>query len=63
MGRTWRKQRKAEALLCKYWARPKGMHATTRARLMEVIFACEERRDAALAAYVERHLEGIVLPW
>lgn len=63
MGRAWRKQHKAEALLGKDWARPKGMHATTRARLMEVIFACEARRDAALAAYVERHFQGRVRPW
>jgi hypothetical protein len=51
VGRTWRRQRKAEARLGEYWARPKGMHHKTRDRLMGIIFACEEERDNALVAY------------
>ncbi|MEP7247634.1 MAG: hypothetical protein ABI885_28660 [Gammaproteobacteria bacterium] len=46
--RTWRKQAKAEAKLGPNWARPKGMHATTRERVMSIIWGCEERRDAAI---------------
>jgi hypothetical protein len=54
-GRAWRKQQKAEAKLGKNWARPKGMHATTREKLLEVIFRCEEVRDEQVAAFVASH--------
>lgn len=50
--RTWRKQAKAEAKLGPNWTRPKGMHATTRERLMSIIWACEETRDRALAGFL-----------
>lgn len=55
LGRTWRKQAKAEAKLEDDWRRPKGMHRATRERIMAVILECEERRDAGLAAFLERH--------
>jgi hypothetical protein len=58
-GRAWRKQQKAEAKLGKNWARPKGMHAATRERLLETIFACEERRDDELARFMALH--GLLL--
>ena len=58
LGRTWRKQRKAEAKLGPGWTRPKGMHQTTRDKLVAIILACEQRRDDALADYMSRHL-----PW
>ena len=51
--RTWRKQSKAEAKLGPNWSRPKGMHETTRERLLTAILGCEERRDAALAVRME----------
>jgi hypothetical protein len=54
MGRAWRKQRKAEAKLVDGWRRPKGMHRATRKRLIAIIVACEERRDAALAAFMAK---------
>lgn len=57
-GRAWRKQHKAEARLGKYWSRPKGMHQTTRDKLVAIILACERRRDDALADYMSRHLPG-----
>lgn len=57
-GRSWRKQHKAERCLLDGWRRPKGMHRATRAKLLEIIWACEERRDDALAAYVARHFPG-----
>jgi hypothetical protein len=56
---TWRKQRKAEQRLGgKGWMRPKGMHQTTRDKLVAIIIECEERRDNALAAFVARHFPG-----
>ena len=54
-GRAWRKQQKAEALLGDGWRRPKGMHETTRERLLEIIFQCEMAREDALAAFIARH--------
>lgn len=54
LGRTWRKQSKAEAKLGDGWRRPKGMHVATHERLMRTIIECEERRDDALAFSVER---------
>lgn len=58
-GRSWRAQQKAEAKLEKGWARPKGMHTTTRERLLEVIWKCEELREGELAQYLMR--TGFVL--
>jgi hypothetical protein len=52
LDRTWRKQAKAEAKLGQNWERPKGMHGTTHERLLSIIWDCEERRDAALGAYL-----------
>ncbi|MDC8783621.1 hypothetical protein [Roseateles koreensis] len=52
MGRAWREQYKAEAKLDKNWQGPKGMHHATRAKLMNIIHACEEQRDRALCAFM-----------
>ena len=52
IGRSWRVQQKAEAKLGKGWARPKGMHAATREKLLATIFACEEQREAELARFM-----------
>lgn len=49
--RTWRMQAKAEAKLGPNWARPKGMHATTRERLLSIIWDCEEQREVALSVH------------
>ena len=46
--RTWRKQAKAEAKLGPNWARPKGMHSTTRERLLSLIWEREEALKAAI---------------
>lgn len=54
LGRTWRKQSKIEWRLGEHWQRPKGMHQSTHERLLAVIFGCEERREAGLAAFVQR---------
>ena len=54
--RTWRKQAKVEAKLGPNWQRPKGMHDTTRERLLSIIWDCEERRDAALAGFLTSFL-------
>ena len=53
IDRTWRKQSKAEAKLGPNWARPKGMHETTRERLLSIIWGCEERRDDALSDFLD----------
>ena len=59
LSRAWRKQAKIETQLGPDWARPKGMHHSTRERLLTVIWDCEERRDVALthrmAALLRRH--------
>lgn len=55
LDRSWRRQRKAEAKLGEYWARPKYMHRKTRERLMATIWQCEEMRDRALAVFMERY--------
>ena len=52
IDRTWRKQAKVEAKLGPNWVRPKGMHATTRDRLLSIIWQCEERREVALSAHI-----------
>lgn len=55
MGRSWRRQRKAEQRLGEGWSRPKGMHQATRDKLVDIILDCEERRDNALALFVSKH--------
>lgn len=60
LGRTWRKQQRAEARLDKNWRRPKGMHRTTHQRLVAVIIECEQRRDNALYAFALRHFPGLL---
>ena len=52
LGRTWRKQAKAEAKLGPNWLRPMGMHFATRERLVSIILDCEERRDNALSSFL-----------
>lgn len=54
-GRSWQVQRKAEAKLGEYWARPKGMHETTHQRLLAIIYECEEQRDIELARFMATH--------
>ena len=56
-SRTWRTQAKAEQKLGPNWQRPKGMHDTTRERLMSIIWDCEEQRDAALASHLEAMMQ------
>lgn len=58
MGRTWLKQHKAEKRLRDNWRRPRGMHQTTREKLLDVIADCEERRDAALMMFMARRFPG-----
>ena len=50
--RTWRRQRKAEALLGEFGQRPKGMHQATHDRLLSIVRDCEQRRNAALIGFV-----------
>ena len=45
---------KLERQLGDSWQRPKGMHRATHERILDGIFKCEERRDAALAGYLQR---------
>ena len=52
IGRDWRKQSKHESKLGRGWARPKGMHHTTRERLVSAIIDCELRRDDAMESYL-----------
>lgn len=54
IGRAWRVQQKAEAKLGENWARPKGMHAATREKLVDTILECEERRETAVAMFMLR---------
>jgi hypothetical protein len=54
VGRSWRRQRKLEALLGENWARPKGMHHATRKRILNTIIECEDLRDRALDDYLVR---------
>jgi len=54
MGRSWLKQQKLEARLGENWRRPKGMHRKTREAILAKVWACEEVREDALAAYCER---------
>jgi hypothetical protein len=55
MGRAWIKQRKLERRLADGWQRPKGMHSTTYSRIISGIVDCEEARDAALCAFIQRN--------
>jgi len=50
----WRKQSKIKERLGGSWSRPKGMHRSTHKRLLQVVFDCEERRDASLAEMLLR---------
>ena len=54
-GRYWITQRKAEEKLGRGWARPKGMHAATRERLLAIILRCEELREDELARFMVLH--------
>lgn len=45
LDRMWRKQEKIEVQLDPSWQRPKGMRLKTYDRLMQVLLACEERRE------------------
>ena len=54
--RPWRKQAKVEAKLGPNWTRPKGMHATTRDRLLSIIWECEERREMAFGNFLDSML-------
>jgi hypothetical protein len=54
MDRAWRKQQKLESKLGEGWERPKGMHHKTRDAILAKVWACEEVREDALAAYCER---------
>ena len=51
-ARTWRKQAKAETKLGPNWERPKGMHDSTRERLLSIVWDCEDRREIALGNYL-----------
>ena len=55
IGRAWRRQAGIERRLGENWRRPKGMHQTTYDRLVEALLDCEEQRDRALAAFIERN--------
>jgi hypothetical protein len=54
IGRTWRRQGKAEKRLGPNYERPKGMHRATHEALLSVIEACQIERDAALLDAMER---------
>lgn len=56
-ARTWRTQAKLEAKLGQNWQRPKGLHLATYERLVSRLWACEERRDAALSLFLARMLQ------
>lgn len=56
LDRMWRKQAKIEARLGAHWQRPKGMGHKTYDRLMQVLLACEERREEAFAGFAARLL-------
>jgi hypothetical protein len=48
LDRMWRKQSKIEARSGRHWQRPKGMRLKTYDRLMQLLLACEGRREEAL---------------
>lgn len=54
MGRAWRVQQRLEDRLGPNWTRLKGMHHSTRAKLLDRIFECEQQRDDALAVFMTR---------
>lgn len=54
LGRIWRKQSKIERRQGDNWQRPKGMRCATHERLTAALIECEERRDAGLAAFMQR---------
>ena len=56
LDRMWRKQSKIETRLDPHWQRPIGMRLKTYDRLMQVVLACEERREDAFASFAARLL-------
>lgn len=54
MGRAWRIQNRLEDRLGPNWTRLKGMHHSTREKLLARIWACEEAREDALAVFMFR---------
>ncbi len=60
MDRAWRKQRKIERKLASGagdwngWQKPKGMHLKTFDRLRQGIIECEQQKDFALVAFMNR---------
>lgn len=56
MDRMWRKQGKIERRLDAHWQRPKGMRLKTFDRLVQILLACEDRRDQAFAEFANRLL-------
>ncbi|MBB5203938.1 hypothetical protein HNQ51_001231 [Inhella inkyongensis] len=55
IGRGWIKQGKLESRLGPNWQRPKGMHRATFGRIFAGLMACEEAREEALCAFLQRH--------
>ncbi len=53
IDRSWQRQRRIEAKLGDHGRRPNGMHHATHARLLTMIYDCEEQRDAALCVHFE----------
>ena len=58
LGRSWRRQSKAEAQLGPGQSRPKGMHKARYERLRWTIWNCEMLRDDAVEAFEQRLLGG-----
>ncbi|MFN9744531.1 MAG: hypothetical protein ACK57B_02630, partial [Betaproteobacteria bacterium] len=54
IGRSWRRQWRIEARLGPYGARPARMHHATYRRLRAQLWACEEAREAEIAAVLVR---------
>lgn len=57
-GRSWRAQQKCERKLGPNWSKPKGMHQTTRDRLLDRLYRYEQVREEALANFLVRHCFG-----
>ena len=55
IARAWRCQGKVEGRLGAHGSKPPGMHRTTHAKLAAKISACEQRRLAALVAWLPSH--------
>lgn len=58
IGRAWRGQVKLERRLGPNWSQPKGMHRTTRSRLMKRIFELENRREDLIEAVLDIWMPG-----